>query len=322
METKKSFKYNLTTLSYDEVGLTLKQRLASIIKKSLYSIVVAIIFFFLINTFFETPKEKSLRKENAEILAHYNILNKEINKLDLVLQDMENRDDNIYRVIFESEPIDKSIRRAGVGGVDEYQELKKMDNSDIIIYTHKKLDNLSKATYIQSKSYDEIEGMAKEKINMLASIPAIIPASLKETYISSGFGYRYHPIYKKKILHKGMDFAGSIGTPIYATGDGRVTFVGYNKGYGKHVMIDHGFNYITLYAHMSKYNIKNRQHIKRGDIIGYIGNSGSSTGPHVHYEVRKNGHPVNPINYYFNDITADEYDEIVHQANNTGQSLD
>jgi len=322
METKKSFKYNPKTLSYEKVHTSYKQGLIKIIRKSIYSIAFAIISFFIMITFFETPKEKSLKRENAEILAHYNILNKEIKKLDLVLQDMENRDDNIYRVIFESEPIDKSIRRAGVGGIDKYQELKNMNNSDIIIYTHKKLDNLSKAIYIQSKSYDEIEEMAKEKIKMLASIPAIIPASLKETYISSGFGYRYHPIYKRKILHKGMDFAGPIGTPIYATGDGKVTYVGYNKGYGKHIMIDHGFNYVTLYAHMSKYNVKKRQYVKRGDIIGYIGNSGSSTGPHVHYEVRKNGHPVNPINYYFNDITADEYDEIVHQANNTGQSLD
>lgn len=158
---------------------------------------------------------------------------------------------------------------------------------------------------------------------MLASIPAIMPVSKNDKiWLASGFGVRMHPLYKRKLLHAGMDFAGPIGTPIYATGNGVVESTGFDKGYGKHIRINHGFNYVTLYAHMNEFKVKKGQKVKRGDIIGYIGNTGSSTGAHLHYEVRKNGRPVNPINYYFNDLTPDEYDNLILEANNSGQTLD
>ena len=288
------------------------------------SLSLALVIFLIFSAIIDSPKEKALRREKEEILAQYHILNSEIERLDAVLKNLENRDDNVYRVIFESEPIDASIRRAGTGGTNKYESLKNMDNAELIINTSKKVDELSKAMYIQSKSYDEIEALAKNKFEMLASIPAILPVSLnnKTTRFSSSFGYRIHPIYKTVKLHAGMDFSGAVGTPIYATGNGKVVYAEIRQGYGKCVLIDHGFNYETLYAHMSNYNVKAGQKVKRGDIIGYMGNTGMSTGPHIHYEVKKNGHPVDPINYYFNDLTAEEYDQLVMEANNNGQAMD
>ena len=306
---KTGYHFNPETLSYDKIHLTFKKRLGKFCVKVFQTLSLALIIFFVVSVLIDSPKEKALKREKAELLAQYELLDEQIERLDEVLQNLENRDDNIYRVIFESEPIDASIRRAGSGGVDKYEMLKHMPNADIVINTHKKLDELSKAVYIQSKSYDEIESLAKNKIDMLASIPAILPVSMNNpsVHFSSSFGYRIHPIYKTKKLHAGMDFAGPIGTPIY---------------YGKCILIDHGFNYQTQYAHLDSYNVKKGQKVKRGDIIGYMGNTGQSTGPHVHYEVLKNGVAVNPINYYFNDLSADEYDQLVAEANNNGQSMD
>lgn len=321
---KTGYRFNPETLSYDKIHISFKKKLWQFIVRFIQILSLSLIIFLVVFTFIDSPKEKALKREKEELLAQYHILNDQIHQLDKILQNLEKRDDNIYRVIFESEPIEASIRRAGSGGVNKYEALKGMDNAELIINTSKKLDELSKAIYIQSKSYDEIEMLAKNKIEMLASIPAILPVSLKDekTHLSSSFGYRIHPIYKTKKLHTGMDFSGAIGTPIYATGNGKVIEVKNQKGYGKSILIDHGFNYQTLYTHLDKYNVKIQQKVKRGDIIGYLGNSGMSTGPHVHYEVRKNGIPVDPINYYFNDLTADEYDQLVAEANSNGQTMD
>ena len=207
--------------------------------------------------------------------------------------------------------------------MDQYEHLKHLDNSDLIIGTAKKIDELSKAIFVQSKSFDAIENLAKNKIEMLASIPAILPVSLKEAHqVSSSYGYRMHPIYKTMKFHAGMDFTGAIGTPIYATGNGLVVESQFDKGYGRHVIIDHGFSYKTMYAHMEKIVVKKGQPVKRGDVIGYLGNTGLSTGPHLHYEVRKNEKTVDPINFYFNDLSPDEFEKLVEIANNTGQSMD
>ena len=321
---KTGYRFNPETLSYDKIHLSLKKKFWSAVMKFFSSLSLALVIFLIFSAIIDSPKEKALRREKEEILAQYHILNSEIERLDAVLKNLENRDDNVYRVIFESEPIDASIRRAGTGGTNKYESLKNMDYAGLIIATSKKVDELSKAMYIQSKSYDEIEALAKNKFEMLASIPAILPVSLnnKTTRFSSSFGYRIHPIYKTVKLHAGMDFSGAVGTPIYATGNGKVVYAEIRQGYGKCVLIDHGFNYETLYAHMSNYNVKAGQKVKRGDIIGYMGNTGMSTGPHIHYEVKKNGHPVDPINYYFNDLTAEEYDQLVMEANNNGQAMD
>ncbi len=321
---KTDYRFNPETLSYDKIRITCKRKMWSWIVKFFQSLSLAIVIFFIVTAVFDSPKEKALKREKEELLAQYNLLDNQINRLDKVLKDLENRDDNIYRVIFETEPIDATIRRAGSGGSNKYEEIKNMDNAEIIINTSKKLDELTKAMYIQSRSYDAIEHLAKNKMDMLASIPAILPVSLsnKAVRFSSSFGYRIHPIYKTVKLHSGMDFSGPIGTPIYATGNGKIISASTHRGYGKCIEIDHGFNYKTVYAHLDKYNVRVGQKVKRGDIIGYMGNTGRSTGPHIHYEVRKNNIPVDPINYYSSDLSAEEYDKLVWEANNNGQTMD
>lgn len=321
---KTGYRFNSETLSYDKIETTLKKKIWSWSKKLFSTLSLAIVIFFIVSVFVDSPKEKALKRENDEILAQYRLLSNEMEKLNGVLKNLESRDDNIYRVIFETEPIDAAIRRAGSGGVNKYEHLKGLKNADLLISTSQKLDELSKALYIQSKSYDDVEKLAKNKLHMMASIPAIIPISLKNprNHVSSAFGYRMHPFYKTIKLHSGMDFSGAIGTPIHATGDGVVESVETQNGYGKCILINHGFSYKTLYGHLNAYNVKVGQKVKRGDVIGYMGDTGMSFGPHVHYEVRKNNIPVNPINYYFNDLTADEYDKLVAAANNTGQTMD
>lgn len=321
---KTGYRFNPETLSYDKIHLSLKKKFWLAAVKFLSSLSLALVIYLIFSAIIDSPKERALRREKEEILAQYHILNSEIERMDAVLENLENRDDNVYRVIFESDPIDASIRRAGTGGTNKYEVYKNMDNAELIINTSKKVDELARAMYIQSKSYDEIETLAKNKFEMLASIPAILPVSLnnKTTRFSSSFGYRIHPIYKTVKLHAGMDFSGTVGTPIYATGNGKVIYAEVRQGYGKCVLIDHGFNYETLYAHLNNYNVKAGQKVRRGDIIGYMGNTGMSSGAHVHYEVKKNGQPVDPINYYFNDLTAEEYDQLVTEADNNGQSMD
>lgn len=323
--SKTEFRFNPDTLSYDKIKIPLKKKIGKWCGKLLSSLSLAIIIFFTISAYIDTPEEKELKREKEEILAQYHLLSNEVGKLDAVLKNLESRDDNIYRVIFEAEPIDDAIRRAGTGGVNKYENLKNLENADLVIEVSKKLDELSKALYIQSKSYDEIENLAKNKTKMIASIPAILPLSLKNrrNRVSSAFGQRMHPIYKTVKFHAGMDFAGEVGTPIYATGDGKVVAVGTDRGYGKYVVVDHGFSYTTLYSHLHSYNVKVKQTVKRGEIIAYLGNSGGlSTGPHLHYEVRKKHVPQNPINYYFNDLNPAEYENLVKVAANTGQSMD
>ena len=284
----------------------------------------ALIFLFISYTFFDSPKEKRLKREKEELLLQYKLLNKRIENLNKILADIQDRDDNIYRVIFEAEPIPANIRKAGFGGANRYKELEKLSNSELVIETAKKVDVLEKQIYIQSKSFDEIYQMAKEKENMLSSIPAIQPVSNKNLKrMASGFGYRIHPIYKTRKFHKGMDFSAPVGTKVYATGNGVVEKVAKDKtGYGTHVIINHGYGYKTVYAHLSKYLVKEGQKVHRGDLIGEVGNTGTSTAPHLHYEVLKNGKHVNPAYYYFNDLTPEEYDKMLQISSAANQSFD
>ena len=279
---------------------------------------------FIFFTFFDSPKEKMLNREIENMVFQYNQIKDKLNQISLVMADLQNRDDNIYRVIFEAEPIPNSIRKAGYGGVNRYEALKGYNNSDLIINTTKKLDQISKQLYIQSKSFDEIIELAKHKSEMLAAIPAIQPVSNKNlSRMASGFGPRIDPIYKTKKFHAGMDFSAKTGTPIYATGNGKVIRVRKSrKGYGNHVKIDHGYGYVTLYAHMQKYIVKKGQKVKRGEVIGYVGNTGKSVAPHLHYEVHKNGKKVNPVNFFYNDLTSEEYEKMIILSSQNNQSFD
>ncbi len=321
---KVKYYYDTKTLSYKRIKLSglnkLKHLFYFLIGSAFTGLIMIIVFF----QFFDSPKEKRLNREIDILTSQYEIVEDKLNQVDLVLDDIQNRDDNIYRVIFEAEPIPKSIRKAGYGGINRYQNLKGYSNSELIINTSKKIDQISKQLYIQSKSYDEIIELAKNKTAMLAALPAIQPVANKNlSRIASGYGYRIHPIYKTRKLHTGMDFSAKSGTPIYATGDGKISKVKKSRiGYGNHVIIDHGYGYKTLYAHMTKYIVHKGQKVKRGEVIGYVGSTGTSVAPHLHYEVHKNGRKINPVNFYYNDLKPDEYEKMLEISSQNNQSFD
>ena len=321
---KIKYYYDKKTLSYKRIKLSPFKKFQRILFFLITSLFSGLLMIFVFFTFFDSPKEKMLNREIENMVFQYNQIKDKLNQISLVMADLQNRDDNIYRVIFEAEPIPNSIRKAGYGGVNRYEALKGYNNSDLIINTTKKLDQISKQLYIQSKSFDEIIELAKHKSEMLAAIPAIQPVSNKNlSRMASGFGPRIDPIYKTKKFHAGMDFSAKTGTPIYATGNGKVIRVRKSrKGYGNHVKIDHGYGYITLYAHMQKYIVKKGQKVKRGEVIGYVGNTGKSVAPHLHYEVHKNGKKVNPVNFFYNDLTSEEYEKMIILSSQNNQSFD
>jgi murein DD-endopeptidase MepM/ murein hydrolase activator NlpD len=265
-----------------------------------------------------------LEREIAQYDLQFHIMNDRLNQMQKLMDELSDRDDNIYRVIFEAEPIPRSVRQAGYGGIDRYAKLEGYQNSELLIETAKKLDKIASQVYVQSKSFDEVYKMALDKEKMLASIPAIQPVSNKDLKrLSSYYGYRPDPIYKVRKFHKGVDFSAPQGTNIFATGDGVVKSIKRShRGYGNTIEIDHGYGYSTFYAHLKSFKVKRGQKVKRGEIIGTVGNTGKSTAPHLHYEVRKNGHTVNPIYYFFNDLTPDEFDEVVSRSKIPSQSLD
>jgi murein DD-endopeptidase MepM/ murein hydrolase activator NlpD len=282
-------------------------------------------FVVLLNTpYFETPKDRLQAREIENFKLRYAILNKKMDQIDEVLGSIEERDNNIYRVYFNTSPIPEEQRKAGFGGINRYKELEGYDNSELVINTSKRVDVISKALAIQSKSLDEILKLAKEKNSLLSAIPAIQPVrneNLKQ--VASGFGYRNDPFTKVRKFHEGMDFSAKTGTPIFATGDGVVQRADNSaSGYGNHIVIRHGFGYETLYGHLSKYKCRPGQRVKRGDIIGYVGSTGRSEAPHLHYEVHKNNEVVNPLNFYYGNISATEYVAISKLANQENQSLD
>ncbi|MCR9014879.1 peptidoglycan DD-metalloendopeptidase family protein [Aquiflexum gelatinilyticum] len=287
--------------------------------------VIAVVMLISFNYFFESPKELMLKKENQELTLYYQLLEGEVNKLNHMMGDLQQRDDNLYRIIFESEPIPDEMRNAGVGGSDRYKEIKEkgLKQEDLVVSLSQKVDALKRKMYVQSISYDEVTDMAYKKEEYWASVPAIQPI-LNENLnmLASGYGMRIHPILKVRKMHKGVDFAAPKGTPIYATGDGVVVAVKtVFGGYGKHIEIDHGFGFVTRYAHMNEFKVRKGQKIKRGDLIGTVGNTGSSTAPHVHYEIMKDGRFVNPVNYFFKDLTPEEFDKILELSGRENQSL-
>ncbi|MFO0321974.1 MAG: M23 family metallopeptidase [Bacteroidota bacterium] len=322
--SKVKYRFNTISLKYEKVKVSMKARFLQVISYLATGIVFAFITILLANKFLSSPLQKKQTREIEGLKLQYDILNKKMNLVKNVLDDLQDRDDNIYRVIFEAEPIPSSVRLAGFGGSDRYKELEGFDNSDLMIETTKNLDIIAKQLYIQSKSYDEVIKMARGKEKLLASIPAIMPLNNKNLkHAPSGFGWRTHPIYKTKEFHPGMDFTAEQGTPVYATGDGVIESANESsQGYGNHVVINHGFGYQTLYGHMSKIATKLNLSVKRGDLIGYIGSTGLSTGPHLHYEVIKNGEKVNPINFYYNDLSPEEYQIMLDLSTKSTQSYD
>ena len=321
---KAKFRFNPETLKYTKIEYGLKTRISKWIFSLTTGALLGLLFAFIFLQFYETPKTKFLQRQNQQLLTQYELLDKNLGDIQKVLTDLQDRDDNLYRVIFDANPIPSSVRKAGFGGVNKYKQLEDMNDPELVIATSRKLDIISKEAYVQSKSYDEVLKLAMSKEKMMASIPAIMPVSNKDLKkVSAGWGWRIHPIYKIKIFHYGMDFSAPIGTPIYATGDGVVEKIEYSSyGYGNNITLNNGFGYETKYAHMSAFNVKNGEKVKRGSIIGYVGNTGTSTGPHIHYEVHKNGKAVDPKYYFFKDLNASEYEKLVALSNNVGQSYD
>ena len=266
-----------------------------------------------------------MRKENQELETHFEILNKEVNVAYKMLENLEERDDNIYRIIFEAEPIPSTIRQAGVGGINRYKELidGNLKREELLVDNYIKVDELKRKLYIQTKSYDELFNMANNKEDLIAAIPAIQPIYNKDLRrVASGYGMRIDPFLKVRRMHYGLDFSVKKGTPIYATADGKVVIIKSSfGGLGKHIYLDHGNGYRTVYAHLNKFNVKKGQKVKRGELIAYSGNTGRSTSPHLHYEVHKNGEKVNPINFFFNDLTPSQYEEVIRIASIENQAL-
>ena len=323
---KTKYYYDQKTLSYRKIEISkisrIRKTLAFLISSMFFGIMV--LLFLLNSTIINTPNELSQAREIANYELQFDILNKKINQLNTVLQNIEERDNNIYRVLFETNPIPYDIRRAGFGGINRYKNLDGYESSELVIETNKKIDILTKQIVIQSKSLDEIERLANEKEKLLAAIPSIQPIKNNDlTRMASGFGFRTDPFTKSRRMHKGMDFTAPRGTPIYAASDGIVTRAdSRSSGYGKHIRIDHGFGYMTLYAHLSKYNVRRNQKVKKGDIIGFVGNTGRSQAPHLHYEVIKDNKRLNPINFYYGDLSPEEFEELLKIANQENQSLD
>ena len=281
-------------------------------------------YFFIFTLFVDSPKEKALKREIAQLTIQYELIHREMGNLEKVIEHLEETDDNLYRTIFGAEPVEATLRQGGTGGVNRFKDLEGFDNSDIVIETTKRLDMIRKKIYVQSKSFDDLILFATEKEDMLRSVPAIIPIATKDlTRVASGFGLRIHPYYRISKFHAGMDFTAPSGTEVYASGDGKIAAVLSSKrGMGNHIIIDHGFGYTSIYAHLDSFNVRQGQKVSRGDVIGYVGNTGMSVAPHLHYEIKLNGVNVDPVNYYFNDLTAAEYEVMIELASKNGQSFD
>ncbi len=318
------FIFNTKTLSYEKHIEPLGRRILKLVSVLSTSLVISVVTIFLVYRFVDSPKEKQLKREISNLELNYNLLDQRIDRINAVLKDLEDRDDNIYRAIFEAEPISDDMRQSGFAGVNRYDKLEGYNYSELIKNITQKVDKLSKATVIQSKSYDDIWNLIQNQDKMLGSIPAIMPVKQKDLkLVASGFGDRIDPIYKTTHFHAGMDFVADIGKPVYATGNGTIEFAGTDdSGYGIHVKVNHGFGYLTLYGHLSELKCVEGQKVKRGDLIGLVGSTGKSVGPHLHYEVHKGGVPVNPVNYYFSDLTAEEYDKLIEQSSQPSQSFD
>lgn len=324
MATQKQYNNNPLTQDLEVMKTSKSKALLRFVLVFLSFLGVAFLFAILLFTFFKSPKEMMQARELEYMKLQYEILNDRLDNMEVLMTDMEERDNNLYRVMFEADPIPSSVRRSGFLDADRYADLYGYKNSGLIVNTARKLDVIASQLYNQSVSYDTLFAMARNKSDMLAHIPAIFPVKETEVkYISSFFGYRPDPIYKVEKFHSGIDFSAALGTDTYATGDGVVADVERNEwGYGNLVVIDHGYGYKTRYAHLHNAAVRKGQKVKRGQKIGTIGDSGKTTGVHLHYEVLKNDVQVDPINFFYNDLTPDEYELILQHSTLPTQTMD
>jgi murein DD-endopeptidase MepM/ murein hydrolase activator NlpD len=322
--SKVKYYYDSESLSYKKIRLRKRNTLKYAFMFLLGSALFGFLFVFIASQYIESPKERALKRELQNSQLQFELFNKKMKEAETVLADVADRDNNIYRVYFEANPIPDEQRKAGFGGVNRYKNFEGFDNSKLIIESNKRLDILLKQIVVQSKSLDEIAELAEEKEKLLAAIPAIQPVNNEDLKrMASGYGIRSDPFTKVRKMHYGMDFSSPRGTPIYASGDGVVERADNNAtGYGNHIRINHGYGYESLYAHLYKYNVRKNQKVKRGDLIGFVGSTGRSEAPHLHYEIFKDGERINPINFYYGSLTAEEYNKLLEHASLENQSLD
>ncbi len=324
---KEKYFYNIHSLRYEKVTESWRSKILKVISFICAALFTAFIFTLVSHRYFPSPKEKTLLREIDQMRDDYNRLLSDVEQMSGVLGNLQERDAYAHRMIFGMDPIDKGVWEGGIGGHDQYEQYRQFKNSgELMVSAHEKLDRLKRQLVIQSKSLDTIINLAKEKEKMLASIPSIKPVRsdklARSIQLLSGFGYRIHPIFKVPKMHAGIDFTAPKGTPIQATGAGRVVKAERGSGYGYHVIIDHGYGYQTLYGHMSRIDVKVGDKVVRGQQIGLVGNTGTSTAPHCHYEVHYRGDKVNPIHYCMDGLTPEEYQDLVKAAEAANQSLD
>lgn len=320
-----TYRFNPHTLKYEKVFVSLRTRIRRISFNVLFGVVLGVVLVFVGLQFVESPKERMLEREVAQYRRQTRLLNDRVERAEKVLENIEERDDVLYRTIFSSAPISESERHSGIGGVERYAEFDQMENGEQLKRTVQRVDDLTKRLYVESKSLDELYEMARNKSDRMAAMPAIMPIEKNKCKVVSGFGYRYHPILRYRRLHSGIDMTAPVGTPVYATGDGVVRVAGRSSqgysGYGVVALVDHGYGFQTLYAHMQSVKVHVGQKVKRGEQIGTVGSSGMSSGNHLHYEVIQNGNKVDPVYFFFNDLTPEEYEEVLEQARQDNQSM-
>lgn len=320
---KQKYIFNPKTLAFEVFQISTARKVGRIVLVSLSVIGMAFLFAILLFALFKSPQEKIQARELEYMKLQYDILNDRMDLYEAELADLEQRDNNVYRVVFDAEPIPSAKRRSGLANVNRYANLEGYRNSEQVIAASKKLDGIASQLYYQSVSYDEVFEMARNKEEMLASIPAIMPMRVKDIkYISSFFGYRPDPIYNIAKFHSGIDFSTNLNAEIYATGDGVVDIDKTQWGYGNMVTIDHGYGYKSMYAHLNRFAVRKGQKVKRGQLIGYAGTTGKSTGIHLHYELRKDDVPIDPIHFFFNDLTPEQYEQILEQSTLPTKTMD
>lgn len=321
---KIKYYYNKQSLRYEKVEERFINRLLRTFGFICAALVFALVIVLLAYNYLDSPKEKILKREISTMRLEYDLLNQKMDQMTQVMAELEERDDNIYRVVFEAEPISPAIRQAGIGGSDRYKKFASFENGELISESLEKIDGIGRRIAVQSESYDDIAKMVKDKAKLLNSIPSIMPLNDRDlTRIASGYGWRIDPHHKIKKFHYGMDFTASSGTEVHSSGDGTVELAKFSRGgYGNQVIIDHGYGFKTRYAHLSAIDVRIGQKIKKFDKIGAVGSTGKSMGPHLHYEVLKNGEAVNPIDYYYNDLNAEDYDLARELASQNNQSFD
>lgn len=323
MAKKIKFHFNPETLNYEPIIHTFAHKLKQVLIHLFSGLSLGGLFFIIFVSTIDSPEEKQLGLEKSRMQAQYKVLQKQIDEIQGVLDALQQRDDNMYRVVLMADPIPLEVRKSTAANSEYYEQLLDMTNSEIVVSTTKKVEEIKKQLYIQSKSYDDLIKLSKNKEEMLQCIPAIQPVMNKNLkYMASGYGWRIDPVYHTRRFHAGMDFTAPTGTKIFATGNGTVVTSGWKQGYGNCVEISHGFGYVTLYGHMSSIKVRGGQKVKRGEVIGLVGSTGKSTGPHLHYEVHYRGQIMNPANYYYLDLSPSEYDRMIQMSSNSGQMFD